>query len=83
MALTPPLYVPQTNGALGEAVWRRLGNQGSEWLQARVSLPALDTASNVVLEGVRGDGWQGDIAIDDVSVEEGLCGAPKGGCFSF
>lgn len=29
--------------------------------------------SQVVFEGIRGDGFEGDIAIDDVSVTKGKC----------
>ncbi|XP_054617075.1 MAM domain-containing glycosylphosphatidylinositol anchor protein 2-like isoform X5 [Dunckerocampus dactyliophorus] len=56
-------------------VWSLSGNQGERWKQAKVSVHP--TASfQVVLEGVRGPGIEGDIAIDDVTLEEGECRGP-------
>uniref|UniRef100_A0A674AY95 MAM domain containing glycosylphosphatidylinositol anchor 2 n=1 Tax=Salmo trutta TaxID=8032 RepID=A0A674AY95_SALTR len=52
--------------------WSLSGNQGDRWKQAKVSIHP--TASfQVVLEGIRGPGIEGDIAIDDVTLEEGEC----------
>ncbi|XP_073349054.1 MAM domain-containing glycosylphosphatidylinositol anchor protein 2-like isoform X5 [Pagrus major] len=56
-------------------VWSLSGNQGERWKQAKVSIHP--TASfQVVLEGIRGPGIEGDIAIDDVTLEEGECRDP-------
>ncbi|XP_061757095.1 MAM domain-containing glycosylphosphatidylinositol anchor protein 2-like isoform X6 [Nerophis ophidion] len=56
-------------------VWSLSGNQGERWKQAKVSVHP--TASfQVVLEGIRGLGIEGDIAIDDVTLEEGECRGP-------
>ncbi|KAM7368110.1 hypothetical protein PAMP_014360 [Pampus punctatissimus] len=56
-------------------VWSLSGNQGDRWKQAKVSIHP--TASfQVVLEGIRGSGIEGDIAIDDVTLEEGECRDP-------
>ncbi|XP_041950324.1 MAM domain-containing glycosylphosphatidylinositol anchor protein 2-like isoform X2 [Alosa sapidissima] len=53
-------------------VWTLTGNQGDRWRQAKVSVHP--TASfQVAFEGVRGPGIEGDIAIDDVVLEEGDC----------
>ncbi|XP_045916038.1 MAM domain-containing glycosylphosphatidylinositol anchor protein 2 isoform X6 [Micropterus dolomieu] len=55
--------------------WSLSGNQGDRWKQAKVSIHP--TASfQVVLEGIRGPGIEGDIAIDDVTLEEGECRDP-------
>ncbi|CAB1339998.1 unnamed protein product, partial [Coregonus sp. 'balchen'] len=52
--------------------WSLSGNQGDHWKQAKVSIHP--TASfQVVLEGIRGPGIEGDIAIDDVTLEEREC----------
>ncbi len=42
-----------------------LGDQGKGWKAASVQLP--DGSLSLVFEAVRGDGFKGDIAIDDVS----------------
>ncbi|XP_061785232.1 MAM domain-containing glycosylphosphatidylinositol anchor protein 2-like isoform X1 [Nerophis lumbriciformis] len=56
-------------------VWSLSGNQGERWKQAKVSVHP--TASfQVLLEGIRGPGIEGDIAIDDVTLEEGECRGP-------
>ncbi|KAJ8009459.1 hypothetical protein DPEC_G00089100 [Dallia pectoralis] len=52
--------------------WSLSGNQGDRWKQAKVSVHPT-TSFQVVLEGIRGPGIEGDIAIDDVTLEEGEC----------
>ncbi|XP_038154573.1 MAM domain-containing glycosylphosphatidylinositol anchor protein 2-like isoform X2 [Cyprinodon tularosa] len=53
-------------------VWSLTGNQGNQWRQAKAALHPT-TAFQVVMEGVRGSGPEGAIAIDDVSIKEGEC----------
>ncbi|XP_064195541.1 MAM domain-containing glycosylphosphatidylinositol anchor protein 2-like isoform X1 [Anguilla rostrata] len=56
-------------------VWSLSGNQGDRWRQAKVGIHP--TASfQMVFEGIRGPGIEGDIAIDDVTLEEGECRDP-------
>ncbi|XP_022540869.1 MAM domain-containing glycosylphosphatidylinositol anchor protein 1 [Astyanax mexicanus] len=53
-------------------VWSRSGSQGPSWQKA--SLMVMPSGPfQVVFEGIRGDGFEGDIAIDDVSVSKGKC----------
>uniref|UniRef100_A0AAV2JJE0 MAM domain containing glycosylphosphatidylinositol anchor 2a n=1 Tax=Knipowitschia caucasica TaxID=637954 RepID=A0AAV2JJE0_KNICA len=56
-------------------VWSLNGNQGDRWRQARVTIQPT-SAFQIVLERVRGSGIEGDIAIDDISIEEGECKDP-------
>ncbi|XP_029705261.1 MAM domain-containing glycosylphosphatidylinositol anchor protein 2 isoform X2 [Takifugu rubripes] len=56
-------------------VWSLNGNQGDHWKQAKVSIHPT-SSFQVVLEGIRGPGIEGDIAIDDVTLEEGECRDP-------
>ena len=51
--------------ASGTVVWTKSGSAGSGWQQAD-SVP-VDSAS-VTFEGIRGNGYTGDIAIDEVTV---------------
>ncbi|XP_062863957.1 MAM domain-containing glycosylphosphatidylinositol anchor protein 2 [Trichomycterus rosablanca] len=69
-------YLRQKNPS-GEdsSVWTLSGNQGDRWRQARVNVHPT-SAFQMVLEGVRGAGIEGDIAIDDVAIEEGKCQDP-------
>ncbi|XP_016522167.1 MAM domain-containing glycosylphosphatidylinositol anchor protein 2-like isoform X5 [Poecilia formosa] len=53
-------------------IWSLTGNQGNYWQQARVNIHPT-TTFQVVMEGVRGSGIEGNIAIDDVTIEEGEC----------
>ena len=57
------LTFPGSSDAL---IWRLSGNQGSKWLQSKVGIKSA-TPYSIVIEGVRGKGIQGDIAIDDIT----------------
>ncbi|XP_029316426.1 MAM domain-containing glycosylphosphatidylinositol anchor protein 2 isoform X2 [Cottoperca gobio] len=57
------------------SVWSLIGNQGDRWRQAKVNIHPT-AAFQMVMEGVRGGGIEGDIAIDDVTIEEGECKDP-------
>ncbi|XP_073776392.1 MAM domain-containing glycosylphosphatidylinositol anchor protein 1 isoform X2 [Danio rerio] len=54
------------------AVWTLSGHQGAEWRKANAELYPSGPFQ-VVFEGIRGNGFEGDIAIDDVSVTKGKC----------
>ncbi|MED6287825.1 hypothetical protein CHARACLAT_020226 [Characodon lateralis] len=56
-------------------LWSLSGNQGERWKQAKVSIHPT-SSFQVVLEGIRGPGIEGDIAIDDITLEEGECRDP-------
>jgi hypothetical protein len=43
------------------------------WKHAAVSLPAQSKPFHVTIEGMRGTGYQGDIAVDDISLQSGAC----------
>ncbi|XP_046871237.1 MAM domain-containing glycosylphosphatidylinositol anchor protein 1, partial [Hypomesus transpacificus] len=53
-------------------VWSLTGEQGAGWRQANVIINPRGPFQ-VVFEGIRGSGYEGDIAIDDVSVSKGKC----------
>lgn len=52
--------------------WSTSGNKGQHWFQARVNIHP-NSSFQVVFEGIRGRGIEGDIAIDDISIVEGEC----------
>uniref|UniRef100_A0AAR2K2L7 MAM domain containing glycosylphosphatidylinositol anchor 2 n=1 Tax=Pygocentrus nattereri TaxID=42514 RepID=A0AAR2K2L7_PYGNA len=56
-------------------VWSLTGNQGERWRQAKISIHPT-SSFQVIFEGIRGPGIEGDIAIDDVTLEEGECPDP-------
>ena len=47
-------------------VWNKTGEQGNSWIKGTVDIGG-HANFRIVFEGVRGDGYQGDIAIDDIS----------------
>ncbi|KAG7277780.1 hypothetical protein CRUP_023068, partial [Coryphaenoides rupestris] len=57
------------------SVWSLSGNQGDRWRQAKVTIHPT-TTFQVMMVGVRGSGIEGDIAIDDITIEEGECKDP-------
>ncbi|XP_061781132.1 MAM domain-containing glycosylphosphatidylinositol anchor protein 2 [Nerophis lumbriciformis] len=61
--------------ATDASVWSLSGNHGDRWQRAAVNIHPT-AAFQVVMEGVRGAGIEGDIAIDDVTIEEGECKDP-------
>ncbi|XP_067656816.1 uncharacterized protein [Haliotis asinina] len=57
------------------SVWRAFGNQGDWWIIARLAIPRqlARAGYQIAFEGITEKGYQGDIAIDDISVEDGPC----------
>lgn len=60
------VYLKNAKG-LGNPVWSRTGTHGNKWHNAKIPLWKRPPF-NVVFEGVRGNGYQGDIALDDIQV---------------
>ncbi|XP_048830838.1 MAM domain-containing glycosylphosphatidylinositol anchor protein 2 isoform X2 [Brienomyrus brachyistius] len=70
------VYLRQKGQAASDSpIWTLSGNQGDRWRQAKVNIHPI-SSFQMVLEGIRGPGIEGDIAIDDVTIEEGVCGDP-------
>ncbi|XP_017538557.1 MAM domain-containing glycosylphosphatidylinositol anchor protein 2-like isoform X2 [Pygocentrus nattereri] len=70
-------FMKQKGQATSDAspVWSLTGNQGERWRQAKISIHPT-SSFQVIFEGIRGPGIEGDIAIDDVTLEEGECPDP-------
>ncbi len=64
------------------SVFSRTNAQGTDWNQADVSLAAYAGQSNVQLRinATSGDSWQGDIAIDALSISNASGNPPGGDC---
>eukprot|EP00057_Strongylocentrotus_purpuratus_P018003 XP_011672477.1 PREDICTED: MAM and LDL-receptor class A domain-containing protein 1-like [Strongylocentrotus purpuratus] len=54
-------------------IWTKSGDQSYNWMFGRVAIITTDTNPSVYLEGKAGDGYQGDIAIDDIAFNYGDC----------
>ena len=55
--------------------WSMVGNMGDQWSMGQFNLSSKYTSNpyQIILEGVRGKGYRGDIAIDDTSLFDGGC----------
>ena len=53
-------------------VWTKSLNQANKWIPAQVVFQSAQPVQ-IVFEGVVGQGFLGDIAIDDVSTKSGTC----------
>ncbi|KAM6184001.1 MAM domain-containing glycosylphosphatidylinositol anchor protein 1 isoform 2-T2 [Erethizon dorsatum] len=62
----------RNKGALDTHVWSLSGNKGNVWQQAHVPINPSGPFQ-IIFEGVRGSGYLGDIAIDDVTLKKGEC----------
>ncbi|MEP0264401.1 S8 family serine peptidase [Dokdonia sp.] len=66
------LEASTNSGISWTEVWHKSGNQGSNWQKATVDLNAyVGGTVSLRLQGGSGNGWQGDIAIDDLMISEG------------
>ncbi|XP_070566390.1 MAM and LDL-receptor class A domain-containing protein 1-like [Ptychodera flava] len=61
-----------SGSVLGSPLWTRSGMQGSVWRYASVTISTRDQFQ-IVIEGIIGESFEGDIAIDDVRLDFGQC----------
>lgn len=52
-------------------LWKLTGQAGNSWQQGQMNIPSQYSGKpfQLVFEGVRGTGYKGDIAVDDISVD--------------
>ncbi|XP_067035083.1 chymotrypsinogen B-like [Acropora muricata] len=55
----------------GQKVWSKSGNQGNVWKRDNFSIGA--GRYDLKIEGIRGQSYTGDIAVDSISVSSGPC----------
>ncbi|XP_046380134.2 MAM and LDL-receptor class A domain-containing protein 1-like [Haliotis rufescens] len=55
------------------SIWHEDGDQGNQWNHMAVTIPATSPSYRVVLEAQRGKSIEGDIALDDIEVTDGVC----------
>lgn len=58
-------------GGLSKALFNLTGAQGDFWYRGMATVNSANSDYQFVLEGIRGSSYQGDIAIDDVSMTPG------------
>ncbi|XP_030849653.1 MAM and LDL-receptor class A domain-containing protein 2 [Strongylocentrotus purpuratus] len=66
------VYIRDTDGSNENLIWTKSRTQANEWRNGHYT---FSTTANyeLVIEGVVGQSWYGDISIDDVSLSEGEC----------
>ncbi|KAL8598357.1 hypothetical protein ACOMHN_047678 [Nucella lapillus] len=74
------VYAKAQGGEELTSVWRAWGNQGDLWSVARLSIPKelARAGYQIAFEGITENGFEGDMAIDDVSVKDGQCAEGEG-----
>ena len=75
------VYSTSNNRTLGTALWGKNGTQGNVWRNSTMTVGG-PAPFQVAFEGTRGSGYQGDIAIDDVSFKDGPCSSSSSGMIS-
>ncbi|WP_458628147.1 immunoglobulin-like domain-containing protein [Winogradskyella sp. PC D3.3] len=72
------LELSDDNGASWSSIWSKSGNQGNAWLTGSVDLSSYVGASiQLRFNGITGTTWQGDMAIDAISL---TTGSTSGSC---
>ncbi|GFY50669.1 MAM and LDL-receptor class A domain-containing protein 2 [Trichonephila inaurata madagascariensis] len=56
-----------------QVIWKRRGTQPDKWLQFRDSLNVTEGDYRLEIEAEGGNGFAGDIAIDDIAMNLGAC----------
>lgn len=60
------LWTTLLTGNSDALLWSLSGSQGDKWLQGKLGIKSSSTFA-IVIEGVRGRGIYGDIAVDDIT----------------
>ncbi|XP_077005114.1 apical endosomal glycoprotein [Tamandua tetradactyla] len=71
--------VMRRQGEADTLLWARSGTHGNHWHQAWATLqhlPGANSKYQLLFEGLR-DGYQGTMALDDITVRPGPCWAPR------
>ncbi|XP_072014818.1 MAM and LDL-receptor class A domain-containing protein 1-like [Amphiura filiformis] len=68
------LNVYLNSGPQQTLIYHKFGTQANEWRLARQTFSS-DLTYEIIFEGIMGNSWGGDIAIDDVALSEGTCPA--------
>ena len=72
------LEVSNDEGASWTSVWNQTGNQGNQWLTVTVDLAAyIGSGIQLRFNRITGGTWQSDVAIDDISLTDGVVTTPS------
>jgi len=62
------------SGIAKYTIWQLQGDQGQQWVQGQAPIPATAVSYRIMIEGVRGRSYNGDIALDDITFTSSNCG---------
>ena len=80
------LEVSNDEGVTWTSLWNQTGNQGNQWLTVNVDLAAyIGSGIQLRFNRITGGTWQADVAIDDISLTDGVVTTPScsGGITSY
>ncbi len=64
------LYVDIYFAGHWSTIWQKSGHQGGEWIRALVPLKKYKSVTKIRFRGKTGNGYNGDIALDDIRIGE-------------
>lgn len=65
------VYFKQEDTEKRDLIFTKSGNQGNRWFHGISELPKANASFQIIIEGVRGNTYESDIAIDDVAILHG------------
>ncbi|RDD43405.1 MAM and LDL-receptor class A domain-containing protein 1 [Trichoplax sp. H2] len=60
-----------------EVLWAKKGSQGQKWKEVKIKIMSIPQDYQIYIVAIRGNTWSSDIAIDDIDINEGTCGAEQ------
>ncbi|XP_046860028.1 uncharacterized protein LOC124453273 isoform X2 [Xenia sp. Carnegie-2017] len=66
------IYQQYMGGRL-KLLWTLVGNRGNQWNRGQVTTKFTEAKTRIIVEGVRGSRFRGDIALDDFVFLSGSC----------
>ncbi|XP_070543873.1 meprin A subunit alpha-like [Ptychodera flava] len=66
------IYIYNDGDVMSDPVWSTTGNQGNHWKQLKIYL-VRKSNYKVTFEGVIGNSYQSDLALDDIELKQGDC----------
>ncbi|CAM1345243.1 trypsin-like peptidase domain-containing protein [Tenacibaculum amylolyticum] len=65
------VQLSKDNGKTWSKIWEKKGNQGNSWKGASINLSSYTGKIMLRFNGITGDNWQGDMAIDKLAITSG------------
>lgn len=67
------LNVFTRRGSQETILWRKLKQQGSQWIRGQVNIAEMNPNLRIGFTGIRGSEFSGDIALDNIQLVPGVC----------